>query len=372
MSTDKHPFEPTRLIKPEMKSKKKYSVLQICRYVVMTGFFVFFVFFNFLDFRWLPASLLVMTIFGGAFFCGWICPMGFLQDLSGLIARRFGIKQKNMLPRKFHLAMTTLRYILFFCVVFGVVFSFTYLAYADGRRAVHTFAALRVPHLIACIILLILLTLSVFYKRIFCSYLCVEGAKQALLSSGRVFSIIRNPDSCIDCKKCDQACPMNIKVSRCGNLQSMQCVNCFQCVSSCPVKNTLSYGPIRPVHDPVGRFLGKEKLQQKPLFRYGVIGLRLAVVVAFFAFWLYGPGKITAYPHFGRSATFNWSVPPSSPIIDEESSASDQTDYKDGDSGASAYKDEESGASKDTSKTGASTYTESETGASIPQDADTP
>ncbi|MGL5722716.1 MAG: 4Fe-4S binding protein [Brevinema sp.] len=341
MSTpDNHPFAPTRLIKPEMKPRKNYNILQICRYVVMTGFFVFFVFFNFLEFRWLPAGLLIMTIFGGAFFCGWICPMGYLQDVAGFIARRFGVKQKNLLPRKFHLVMTTLRYILFACVFYGVTMSFTYLAYADGRRAVHTFAALRVPHLTACIILLVLIGLSVFYKRIFCSYLCVEGAKQALLSPTRVFSIIRNPDSCIDCKKCDQACPMNIKVSRCGNLQSMQCVNCFQCVSACPVKNTLAYAPIKTAHDPLGRFLGKEKLQQKPLFRYGIVGLRLALVAAAFVFWLYGPGQVTAYPHFGRSKTFNWSQPSSKQAIDDESSASVDAAPMDADSGSSVEGDQ--------------------------------
>ena len=345
MSSDNHPFAPTRLIKPEMKPKKKYDILQICRYVVMTGFFVFFIFFRFLDFHWLPATLLVMTIFGGAFFCGWICPMGYLQDVCGFIARRFGIKQKNLLPRKFHLALTLLRYILFFCVFYGVALSFTYLAYADGRRAIHTFAALRLPHLIACIILLILLILSVFYKRIFCSYLCVEGAKQALLAPGRVFSIIRNPDSCIDCKKCDQACPMNINVSRCGNLQSMQCVNCFQCVSACPVKNTLHYGPIKTAHDPLGRFLGKEKLQQKPAFRYGIIGLRLAIVIGFLVFWIYGPGQVTAYPHFGRSATFNWSKS-TSDAMDDESSASVESE-----TGASIYSDEETGASTNEANT---------------------
>lgn len=292
-----HPSKP----KPGIKTRKPYSRLQIARYLSLTFFTVFFIFFSFNDFPALFPALLIATLVGGAFHCGWICPMGFLQDLAGAIARRFKIHQHNLLPRKMHLILMPLRYLLFACAVaclfLPIPFVNHYISNADARRAVHTLLSMQIPTFIALAVLLIFLVLSVFYKRVFCSYFCIEGAKQGLLGFFRPATILRNTDTCIDCKKCDKACPMSISVSTSGNVQSPQCVNCFQCISACPLKKTLTFGIAQPKHDPLGRLLGKGKPLPAPL-RFGIIGLRLALAAAAFGFWFYGPGAITYATRF--------------------------------------------------------------------------
>jgi len=86
--------------------------------------------------------------------------------------------------------------------------------------------------------------IALFFDRPFCNYLCYEGAKYGLMSSLKFFTIRRDKSICVNCKKCDKVCPMNIKVSKCSNLRSPQCINCFQCVCSSPVKVTISYGKL--------------------------------------------------------------------------------------------------------------------------------
>ena len=50
--------------------------------------------------------------------------------------------------------------------------------------------------------------------------------------------------ACVNCQRCNQACPMNIQVSAGKSVRNAQCINCFSCISACPSNGTLSYGPV--------------------------------------------------------------------------------------------------------------------------------
>ena len=100
-------------------------------------------------------------------------------------------------------------------------------------------------------IMIFYLILSVFFERAFCNYLCTEAAKYGILSMLRIFSIKRDESSCINCKKCDQACPMNIQVSAHDHVRNGQCINCMKCIHVCPVPGTLRYAKVKsPLRKP--------------------------------------------------------------------------------------------------------------------------
>ena len=61
----------------------------------------------------------------------------------------------------------------------------------------------------------------------------------------RIFTVKRDCNLCVNCKKCDKACPMNISISKTTNLRSPQCIDCLKCVSSCPVEGALKFGLIK-------------------------------------------------------------------------------------------------------------------------------
>jgi polyferredoxin len=85
---------------------------------------------------------------------------------------------------------------------------------------------------------------SLFVERPFCKYACPYGALLGLTNFFRVFGIKRNKETCIDCKACDKACPMNINVSGAGTVRNHQCISCLECTSeaACPVKDTVELG----------------------------------------------------------------------------------------------------------------------------------
>ena len=69
----------------------------------------------------------------------------------------------------------------------------------------------------------------------------------ALLSPMR---IRRTAESCIDCGKCDKACPAALPVSRLVQVRSAECTNCMECVAACPVEGALAV-TITPVKQSV-------------------------------------------------------------------------------------------------------------------------
>ena len=66
---------------------------------------------------------------------------------------------------------------------------------------------------------------------------------QGIFNLFRVASLRRNAETCIDCKACDKACPMNIEVSKLSVVRNHQCISCMECTSSahCPVPATVDF-----------------------------------------------------------------------------------------------------------------------------------
>ena len=88
------------------------------------------------------------------------------------------------------------------------------------------------------------LVIALFFERPFCNYVCSEGIKFGVASLARLFTIQRNAATCVNCQRCNRACPMNIQVSAGKSVRSAQCINCFSCIAACPANGTLSYGNV--------------------------------------------------------------------------------------------------------------------------------
>jgi uncharacterized protein with FMN-binding domain/ferredoxin len=194
-----------------------------------------------------------LTILSGAFYCGWICPFGFLQDLFSKIGSWIGIKKRKT-PKSIQKFLMFSRYILALLVLLiSVDLIFTVLSF-DPRANFENMLLGNVVTVSCLVVIFCFEIISLFFDRPFCNYLCVQGAKYGFFSILRPITIKRNDSKCVGCKKCDKVCPMNIEVSKCGDLRSPQCINCFQCISSCPVKGTLTYGPMSLKKDAMKKY----------------------------------------------------------------------------------------------------------------------
>ena len=183
-----------------------------------------------------------LTVVFGPVFCGCVCPMGSIQEwLAGIGRKLFKRRYNTMIPYSIDKWLRYLRYVVLGLVLFVTARSGQLIfADYDPYFALFNFWTGEVA-VSAFIILGAVLVLSLFVERPFCKYACPYGAVLGIFNLIRIFKIRRNPATCIDCKACDKACPMNIKVSTSGKVLNHQCISCMKCTSEqrCPVVNTV-------------------------------------------------------------------------------------------------------------------------------------
>ncbi len=191
----------------------------------------------------LMSLIFILAIIFGPVFCGWVCPLGSIQEWVGKLGNKiFKKKYNNFIPKKFDQILRYFRYVVLIWVVYMTAVS-GYLLFEkiDPYNALFAFWSeeLSLP---ALIILILTLIASLFIERPWCKYACPLGALLGISNKIRIFKITRNVSSCISCKNCDRSCPMNIEVSEMENVTDLQCISCFECTSekSCPVLDTVN------------------------------------------------------------------------------------------------------------------------------------
>ncbi len=192
---------------------------------------------------WLGAGILVLVaMLLGPIFCGWICPLGFLMDLTQSL-RTF--VQKRILKRRFKLPSWGLPRPVREAVLAGV------LCFALVAQ-VPLFQALSPIHMVAraliftvdgaALVVLFLLLVEFVAPRLWCRSLCPLGAVYSLLGRFAPLRVRVDPERAgqIKCSRCDVACPVGIRVMEDHTLAGHDsvtdpaCTRCGACIDTCP------------------------------------------------------------------------------------------------------------------------------------------
>lgn len=183
----------------------------------------------------LLGGVLLTTLVAGPVFCGWICPLGSVQEWTNALARKIKIPQVKI-PNGVDRVLKVIRYLVLALILYATAKSFNLIFIkADPYYALMHFYTGEVAPL-ALGLLATTLVASLCIQRPWCRWLCPLGAILAPLGKFSILKIKTPSEACISCKACSKACPVGLDPSEQEIVTSSRCIRCGLCESACPPK----------------------------------------------------------------------------------------------------------------------------------------
>ena len=233
------------------------------------------------EFPWLVLGtiFLIGAVVGRAF-CGWVCPIGFIQDIITTLKNRLDVVS----PRTHKTAKKLKYYVLFLTMLIsGTLGLSLYLGIgSDYKTALDVFATgpfialspdgtlfgtvpallrllsqnltsiiahpptiqevwaqmSQIPPLLALRLLILIGFFVAAWKvpRFWCRYICPTGALMAIFQRHSFAGIKRDPVKCTKCPHCEVKCPMQINILDLPweKFNDPECIMCMECIDACP------------------------------------------------------------------------------------------------------------------------------------------
>ncbi len=163
----------------------------------------------------------------GRIICGQVCPVGAVQELMYLLP----VKKHGRAESRTPVAVRAGVFIVFLAAALG--FSGNLLEFIGVPAFFHLAVAS-----VSFFIFLGILLLSTTVYRPFCRYVCPYGALLAPAASKALYQL-RRTEACIECRKCERACPTG---EADPDARIGECYLCGRCMEVCPVEGALVYG----------------------------------------------------------------------------------------------------------------------------------
>lgn len=189
-------------------------------------------------------TFLLISLMLARIICGWLCPMGLIQDLL------YRIPTPKLPKSVWTKRLSYLKYVVLAIFVIAIPI---YMVNVYGKGAhylCHNFCVVTLPAAVAGLakaktsllntprVLLGIMVFgsAIFIYRTFCRFLCPLGAWYSLFNKISIYAIKVDEKKCINCKKCIRTCLMD-----CEKVGDRECIACGKCLPGCPTK-AISYG----------------------------------------------------------------------------------------------------------------------------------
>jgi polyferredoxin len=225
-------------------------------------------------------SMLIIGAIVGRAFCGWVCPIGFIQDILTNLKGKL-----NFVSPRTHQGSKRLKYVLLggtflisgslalalalgrgsdYKIALGVLASGPFIAISPDGTLFGTIPTLvgmarqnfmgfltkpptiqqvwtdllATPPLLALRILILIGFFGAAWKvpRFWCRYVCPTGALMAVFQRYSYAGLKRDPVKCTKCPHCEIKCPMQINILDLPweKFNDPECIMCMECIDACP------------------------------------------------------------------------------------------------------------------------------------------
>jgi ferredoxin len=195
--------------------------------------------------------VVVLTAALGRFFCGFACPLGTINQLTGWISRRLATRDERVKANTHH-GLQGFKYLLLLFFLVSAAMGSVQTGLLDPLPLLHrsvnlTLLPLADPGIgvltdepryyesawLIGAVLIAVVGLNLLRPRFFCRFLCPLGGLFAVLARFAPLRIGKaDAHKCGDCRLCEEFCEGGCRPS--GEIIQSECVLCLNCLSSCP------------------------------------------------------------------------------------------------------------------------------------------
>ncbi|MCK9375464.1 MAG: 4Fe-4S binding protein [Syntrophobacterales bacterium] len=201
---------------------------------------------------------IALTLFVGRFFCGFACPLGTLNQVTGWLGRR-GLHAHARVEANRHRRPQAVKYYLLVALLALALMGSVQTGIFDPLPLLHRSVNLALVPLadnrlgvlsdeprhyasawLLGIVFLSVVGLNLVLPRFFCRFACPLGALFGLLSRFTPWRIGKTSDRCGDCRICEEYCEGACRPA--GTIIVGECVMCMNCLDRCPASR-VSFAP---------------------------------------------------------------------------------------------------------------------------------
>lgn len=230
---------------------------------------------------YLSVIAIVITIAFGRVFCGWLCPLGTLNNIMGSLGNRPQAVSRNWYRNKYYILIFLLISSAFSLQLAGIMDPISLLirslslsvyplfnygtralfdsiyylqikGITDASEFMYSFLKMSIlsfeqPYYYQSafigILFFTILGLNLIEKRFWCRHLCPLGAFLGIISR---FSILKRSvsEDCTSCGACAGVCQGNAAPDQKNKWRDTECFYCYNCDDVCP-QNAVSFGFFR-------------------------------------------------------------------------------------------------------------------------------
>jgi polyferredoxin len=216
---------------------------------------------------------LFLTLVFGRFFCGWVCPLGTINQFFSRIFKK-SKKEKKGVDK----GLLKLKYLLLVIIIVSALMGTQWGGWLDpfslltrsaalalnpsvnytlqhslekgaedtgviarGLKPAYNFARDNVltnkqrvytQSVIIGLLFFLVIVMNLYKRRFYCNYLCPLGALYGLVSRFSLFNLGPHQKKCTSCNACAKNCTYN--GSPYQDYMKSECMTCFNCVDDCP------------------------------------------------------------------------------------------------------------------------------------------
>jgi len=176
------------------------------------------------------AMIALLSIAGNKLFCGWVCPIGALQEIVYLASPR--LKKRRLLFAVANSVRIGLL-ILFVPVLLG--FGLYLYGYFNPFEILHWPAGTDFWTLYTWAVIMLVVVLSLFLYRPFCHIVCPIGALTWFLEKTSFARVRLNKEKCNNCRVCVSKSPCSAMEAILADKRLRpDCYACGTCIEVCP------------------------------------------------------------------------------------------------------------------------------------------